>query len=359
MKKALQLCALILGSLFSTQESLADASQEISVAGIFDLSAGAGSVWGQTERNSFLLAIADFEAKYKDIKVKVTLEDSHYSNTDSVKAIQKLISVDKIKLFVGPTWEVFSAIIPVCEIRKAICFAPSHNSVEFDNNMLKYSFSAWFDEREYALAHANKLNSDNYKHTVLLTGTSAYYEALYVSMDSALKSKPVFSAKVLSDEKDFRSLITKIPSNVDSLAIFLLGDGAAQSFFKQWAEIRKDRPDVFTDDAVAYFDPPLNLKSLGFKVFYSAPELKSDLLEDYSRRYKERFGQEPASPSGPVAYDETMILLNCARDSLPDTEKVRNCVAKTENYRGVSGLISFGGKQTSTGRKMTVYKLEK
>lgn len=336
-------------------ESAASASpKEISIAGIFD-SSGAGAAWGASEANSFKLAIEDFEKSNPNIKVRAVIEDSAYSNNEAVKAIQKIISVDKIRFIIGPTWEVFSSIIPVCEIRSAVCLAPSHNSAEFENKTIRYSFSAWFDERGYAWAHLKGLNGA-YRRTAVITGSSPYYETIHEELLRGLKERPTFDLKVLPTDMDFRSIIAKMPRDIDSLAVFLVGSGAAQNFFKQWAEIRQDRPAVFTDDAPLYFNPPLDLKKMGFRVFYASPEIASAKLEQYSAGYRRRFGKSPESPSGPIAYDETMLLLGCLKYHDKPAE-VRDCVANTKNYSGVSGDITFSGSQSVRDRYMTSREL--
>ena len=353
-------CGLVVfcAALLAVGEAPAGA-ESIVIGGIFDLSSGAGSVWGHAEQNGFSLAIADFEAENPGWTVGRRVEDSAYSNMRAVSALQKLAAVDGVRLLVGPTWEVFAAIMPVCEARHIVCIAPSYNSKAFDDVKLRYSFTAWFDEREYSRVHAEDVVRRGYRRLAVFGGISPYYDSLVEAFLAHPGVKPFAVERVPEGVRDFRSLIAKLPAGIDALAVFLLADGTAQSFFKQWAELRPDRPDILTDDAVLYFDPPFDLPGAGFHVSYSVPDLNSDRLAPFEKRYAERFGQPPGAPSAAVAYDSTRILLQCARENSSAPERVRDCVAAVSGYAGVSGTLTFGGSRGVKERKMVVMELQK
>lgn len=334
---------------------LAQAQNNLAIGGIFDLS-GSGSIWGKAERDGFFLAIEDFE-NTKNVKVRHAIEDSAYSNTTSVTALQKLTSVDDYKFIIGPTWEPFAAVIPVCESKKVICIAPSCNTAAFEDPKLHYSFTVWFDDRDYAAIHAQMINDSKLKRVALVGAISPYYDELVDILLKELNEKPVFVERVQPEEKHFRSIIAKIPEGLDGLVVFLLGDGSAQAFYKQWAELRKDRPHIFTDDAVKYLTPPLDLSKLKFKISYSAPDFSSAQLDEFNAQYKKKYGEVPQAPSASAAYDATKILLGCALQKRSQPEQVRDCISNTVNYHGKSGVLSFSGARGVKERKMKVYEL--
>ena len=196
-------CAL-LGVLFyltRTPFGCAQAPKRgIRIGGIFDLSSGPGAQWGITERNAFLLAIRNFRRHNPGLTVDFEVEDSAYSNQLSVSALQKLASLDGLKYIVGPTWEPFIAVAPVCESRRIICLAPSCNNQYFDRAELKYVFTLWFDEREYSGVHADFINRHGYKKIALVSGISPYYDALTDAFLRRVKVKPAYLQRVVSTE---------------------------------------------------------------------------------------------------------------------------------------------------------------
>ena len=130
------------------------------------------------------------------------------------------------------------------------------------------------------------------------------------------------------DERDLRSLINKTPRDVDAVIMLLDNAGQIQAFLKQWSELRKDRPEIFTDDLIVYLDPPEDIGRYGFTFHYATPKFEEDRLNEFRERYKKAYHEEPQGASASVAYDVTALLLECvARDG--SSETVRNCVADT------------------------------
>ncbi len=323
-------------------------SEPLKIGGMFDLSSKAGAQWGTSERDGFILAIEEFRKKHPDREVSYLIEDTAYSNARSISALHKLTSIDGVNLIVGPTWEVTSATMPICERKKIVCLTPSYNDAVFDDTSIHYTFSNWFDNREYSKVHADLINKSGYKKIAVVGTTSAYYDTLIDVLLTQTRVKPVFFERTHPEDKDFRAIIPKIPRDIDALVVFMLADGGAQNFYRQWTELREDRPPMFTDDNILYIDPPIDWEKSRLKIFYSVPDFKED--ESFIHKFEKRFGKKPGSPSASTSYDATNILLNCA---MP-IKKTRDCVANTSDYKGASGTISFAGRQLSSNRKMKI-----
>lgn len=330
--------------------------QQAVIGGIFDLSSGAGGSWGRAERNGVALAIEQHLQSGGAPSIKLVIEDSAYDNARAVRALQKLIEVDKARYIIGPTWEVFTAAIPICERTATVCIAPSSNNSAFDAP-LKYAFTLWFDERDYAKAHLQFLEQQRGKRAAVITGISPYYELLAETLIQGMRQPPVSVERLPSDQRDYRSVILRIPKQLDLLLVFMLGDGAAQSFFRQWSELRRDRPLVLTDDALLYFDPQLDLAALGFSVRYSLPVFDAAAARNFNAEYAARFGSAPEAPSAAVAYDAARILLQCLRQSTQQ-DSVRTCISTTKGFDGASGVISIENQRAAQPGRVVVRMLE-
>lgn len=330
--------------------------QELRVGGIFDLTGG-GALWGKTERNSFLLACKDFESRNPGIEVTPVLEDSMFSTKQTVTALHKLISIDKLTAVVGATWETTVPMMPICESKKVVCLSPSYHGKEYYQRPWRYSFTAWFDDREYSRTLARQMNASGYEKVAIFAALTPYYDSLIESFIPLSEGAIVTNQRMVLEERDFRSVITKVPREVDAVLMLLDNAGQIQAFLKQWSELRKDRPPVFSDDLILYLDPPDNIHRFGFDFFYSYPVFDQKIADEFIAKYTKEYGTSPEGSSGSVTYDETMILLRCMKQS-STSDETRDCVASTNGYQGYSGVLSFNGKQTVTGRELAVRKLQ-
>ncbi len=333
-------------------------AREIKLGGIFDVSSAAGSVWGKAEQNGFKLAVADFEKANPEIKIKYSLEDSAYVNSVGVTALHKLISNDGFKYIVGPTWETFVATSPICEQKKIICLAPSNNGSIFHtpNRPLNYSFTAFFDERGYTKVLAERMKQAGVKRVAAYTAITDYFDVLNQSFLDNFEHKPAVLEHVGSDARDFRSMITKAPQDIDALLLLLDGNGQSLAFLKTWTQLRKDRPTIYSHDGIMYETEWEQIKKMGFKLLISEPELEAEADRRWISKYQAAYQVAPEAPSASIAYDLTTLLLQCLANQAgaDDTAAVRDCLRGTENYQGFSGLLSFKGGQTVESRSFKI-----
>ena len=78
-------------------------SPTLRIGGVFHQS-GDASAWGIAETNAALLAIEDWQKEHPDQKIKFVVEDGATDFTKTTLALQKLTTVDKVQVVVGPTW---------------------------------------------------------------------------------------------------------------------------------------------------------------------------------------------------------------------------------------------------------------
>lgn len=354
-----RLLTLALSLLFTLCEDLAaqqDSTRELRVAGLFDLTGG-GAIWGKSERNAFLLACRDFQHRHSNLKVSPIVEDTMFSSRQTVTALQKLSSVDKISFMVGATWETTVAMMPLCEAKKIICLSPSYHGKEYYARPWRYNFTAWFDDREYAGALVRQINERGYKKIAIFAAITPYYDSLIEHLSPRYTGTIATTERMILDERDFRSMIAKVPKDIDAIVMLLDNAGQIQAFLKQWSELRRERPNIYTDDLISYLDPPEDIARYGFSFFYSYPIFEEGPLRAFKEQYQAAYGELPQGSSAVVAYDETTLLLSCMAKSA-HVEDVRECIASTRDFRGLSGTFSFDGKQTATGRTIGITRFD-
>jgi branched-chain amino acid transport system substrate-binding protein len=329
--------------------------QEIRIGGLFDLTGG-GAIWGKSEKNAFLLACNDFEATHPSYRVTPLIEDTLFSNRHTVTSLQKLISIDKVSYIIGATWESTVPMMPICEQKQVICVSPSYHGKEYYTRPWRYNFSAWFDDRGYSTTIASNMRAKGMKRVTIFAALTPYYDSLVEDLLARLSGSVISTERVTLEERDFKSILMRVKPDVDGVVMLLDNAGQIQAFLKQWSELRSDRPPVYSDDLIAYLDPPEDLKRYGFPYFYTHPVLEGPQYSEFVRRYGSTFGEPPLGSSAAVAYDETLLLLGCAsRHSLATA--ARDCLSATTAYQGVSGAISFNGGQTVRDRNMRISPL--
>lgn len=331
------------------------APREIRVGGLFDLTGG-GAIWGKSEKNAFVLACNDFEASNPGFRVLPIIEDTLFSNRHAVTSLQKLISIDKVPYIIGATWENTVPMMPICEQKKVICVSPSYHGKEYYARPWRYNFTAWFDDRGYSSTLAEAIRAQGIKRVAVFAALTPYYDSLVEDLRIQLSTSIISIERVTLEERDFKSIFMRISHDVDGVVMLLDNAGQIQAFLKQWGQLRSDRPPVFSDDLIAYLDPPDDIKRHGFHYRYAAPVLDGQAYRDFVGRYTSAFHEAPTGSSAAVAYDETMLLLGCAAKH-PEISQARDCVSATSMYAGASGTISFDGGQTVRDRRMRIVEL--
>ncbi len=338
-------------------DARADELKDIKIGGLFDLTGG-GAIWGKAESKAFQLACRDFERENPQLRVSCMIEDTMFSSKNTITALQKLSSIDNIRYVIGATWETTVAMMPICEAKRIICISPSYHGKEYYDRPWRYNFTAWFDDRGYSSALVSQMNERGYKKIAIFAAITPYYDSLVQHFTSNATGTIVATERVILDERDFKSLITKIPRDIDAILMLLDNAGQIQAFLKQWSELRRDRPDVYSDDLIVYLDPPERIEQYGFTYFYSYPILDDNSVNTFTNHYEAAYAEKPEGSSAVVAYDETRILLQCLKKEQNISERVRDCVAATHNYSGFSGTISFDGKQTVTNRSIGIKRYQ-
>ena len=338
-------------------DARAEELKDIKIGGLFDLTGG-GAIWGKAESKAFQLACRDFERENPQLRVTCKIEDTMFSSKNTITALQKLSSIDNIRYVIGATWETTVPMMPICEAKRIICISPSYHGKEYYDRPWRYNFTAWFDDRGYSSALVSQMNERGYKKIAIFAAITPYYDSLVQHFTSKATGTIVTTERVILDERDFKSLITKVPRDVDAILMLLDNAGQIQAFLKQWSELRRDRPDVYSDDLIVYLDPPERIQQYGFTYFYSYPILDENSVNTFTSHYEAAYTEKPEGSSAAVAYDETRILLQCIKRERNISEGVRDCVAATHNYSGFSGTISFDGKQTVTNRSIGIKRYQ-
>jgi branched-chain amino acid transport system substrate-binding protein len=317
------------------------------------------SLDGTHETHGVKFGVEDVNAK-GGVKVggeKYTLETIVYDDQgipkESIAAMEKLVSRDKVKMVVGAyTSSSTFAIMPIAEKEKVILC--SGNSAA---EKLTEVGNKWFFRGGPTSANAvgsmtkyvKKLGFKSLAHVAINDDWGRNTAAINKEHQEKVGVKVVTQEFYEHGTSDFYSILTKI-KGLKPEAIFLITETKACSILiRQAREVCPEIPLLESGGS----DPYLLLKlspqaAEGMYVANRGPELDNPKIAPLVTRYRDKYKGDPMSYvwSG---YDVLMMFVQALEraGTVTDTEKIREAMTKT-NYQGLMGHYFFNEKNNNS-----------
>lgn len=353
MKKLVTTFHLISLLLVSSLIAVADDSSTYDVHAAYALT-GFASTFGSAELNGTTLAIDDFNrTSYIDgKKVKLIVDDTQSANVHTLSAVRKLMSVNKAKIILGPTWlDSFQSALPIADREKILLFTPSAAVAVIKKSDSQYPliFSTGFNlelELELLLKH---VKNEQKKRIILAFDQDPFFQTVRAIIQKGASS---ISLEIVSDESfdlnaaDFRSLLVKTKKlNIDGAILGFGDEKNLLTFLKQRKEINPTLPLFGTDYLDGYVSQDQWIHLFDNVHFISARVRDKDFAVQYEKRFK-----TPPVLSASAAYDATAIVLQALKANKRDPADVRDYLLSNEFNTTTFGKVrfnSFGGVQSS------------
>ncbi|HPE92683.1 MAG TPA: ABC transporter substrate-binding protein [Sphaerochaeta sp.] len=309
--------------------------------------------YGVLSNNSAMLAVEQFNAKGGfggKLPVVLVTEDSEGRVEKGLSSIEKLSSSDKIVGLIGPVLTGTSfAVGERVQNEGIVMISPSATHADI-TNIGDYVFrTVVSDGLQGEVAGHYFFDKLGYRTIGVLYAKNDYSQGLYEGMSTAFKAAggQVTIAEAFNvGDKDFKTQLTRIRS-ANPQAIYIPNYTAEMAqILEQASQLGMkipflscdgfSNPDIYKlagefTDGVIYVGPAKVKESPAFNTFVS--------------QYTAKYGVGPDS-FATNAYDGTNILL-AAMDKVYkasgkfDRKAVRDAVAATKDYPGVSGTINF------------------
>lgn len=94
---------------------------------------------------------------------------------------------------------------------------------------------------------------------------------------------------------------------------------------------------------------------------YNGQEKRPE-VQDFLSKWKEKYPSNPvpATTMGALAYDAAMLMCDALkRAKTPDSQGLRDAIADTENFKGVTGTITLKGNNGNPPKRAIVVELTK
>jgi branched-chain amino acid transport system substrate-binding protein len=186
-----------------------------------------------------------------------------------------------------------------------------------------------------------------------------------VTKDRFVKAAARYKLKVTSEqpffegEKDYNATLTKLrQSNPEGIYIAAMYNEASlicRQIKKMGWNVKMLAPSsVFSDNMLQLGGEAV--KGLATNTFFALNDT-TPLVQNFITEFRKRAGRDPNLHAA-CAYDSMMILANAIKKAGFDRKAIRNALAKTKNFKSVTGSLTFTANR-DINRKYKIMVVEK
>jgi branched-chain amino acid transport system substrate-binding protein len=328
---------------------------------------GPQATFGQSTHNGIMMAADEINAAggINGRKIKVLTEDDQSKQEEAANAVTKLISQNNVLAVLGEVASSSSiAAAPICQSNKVPMITPSSTN-DTVTQKGDYIFRVCFTDSYQGSALGNyAAKGGGFKRAALLTdvksdystGLGAQFEKTFTANGGQIVAKQSYA----NGDSDFRSQLTAVKAaNPD--VIFVPG------YYTDIGQIAIQRTDLGMGVPMLGGDgwESPKLIEIGGKAlegsmysnhyFFGDP---SATVSQFVQKYKERYGQTPDSLAA-LGYDAMKVLADAMKRAKKlDGPSLRDAIAATKNFGGVTGTITIGPQRDAIGKKLVIEEIK-
>jgi len=347
--------ALVAAAVFFTgcskPSSGTAAGGDVIKVGEFASLTGSEATFGQSSHKGTALAIDDLNAAGGVLgkKIQLLTEDDQSQAGQPATVVRKLISSDGVVAILG---EVASSksleAAPICEENKIPMISPSSTNPKVTETG-DYIFRVCFIDPFQGTVMANFARKTlKLQNVAVLTdvksdyslGLAKFFKQSFIADGGKIVTEQNYSG----GDKDFNAQLTSIKAaNPDG--IFVPGYYTEVGLIVLQARQQGITVPVFGGDGWESSSlVPIGGKAMEgcyFSTHYS-PQDTSPAVQNFVKEYRAKFDNETPDAMAALGYDSAMILADAMkRAGAADEAKVRDALAATKDFAGVTGKITI------------------
>jgi branched-chain amino acid transport system substrate-binding protein len=335
----------------------ADAAKEVKIGVNYELT-GANASYGEASTDGIMMAFDEINAAggINGMKINPIKVDNKSDTAESTTLATRLMTQEGVVACLGPaTSGCYMATIPVAmgnkiPIISASATADEGVTVDSKGKVNEYVFRLCFNDSFQGVTMANfAANNLSAKKAIIIQDKSSDYATglakNFIKTFNAAGGEIVAQEAYIAKDKDFNAILTKIKGQEYDV-IFLPGYyQEAGLVIKQARDLGITAPVLGADG----FDSPVLLELAGeaalndvyFSNHYSSLDKDPNVL-NFITAFKEKYGKEPNAFNA-LGYDLGKYIADAIkRADSNDPEAIKNALATTENFVGVTGSFSMG-----------------
>ena len=319
---------------------------------------GKDASFGTATRKGILLAVEEINSRGGVLgrKLEYLVEDIQSKQGESATAVKKLISRDGVVAVIGANASANSLeAAPICQKAKIPMMAISSTNpkvTEIGDYIFRICFIDPFQGAVLAKFAATSLHA---KRVALLTSINSPYSVglsnVFRERFTAHGGEIVAEQKFAEGDKDFRAQLTAIRAVHPDVI-------AATGFYTEAALICLQARSLELNIPIIGGDgwEAAQLTELGGKAVegtyystYFSAQNQAPEVRDFVKRYHNRWDGETAEGVSALGYD-AMYLIAAALEKCGTTDgpKLRDAIASTKDFPGVTGRTTIDEKRNSS-----------
>lgn len=342
----LAVASILALSLLSPEALLAEDTIKI---GVYLPMTGQVASYGEMEWAGIQIAAA-MKPEVLGKKVVLILEDTKSDKIEAANAVTLLIEKEKVAAIIG---EAISgntmAGNPISEAAKIPSVSPTATN-PLVNQGKKYSFRACFIDPVQGEVAARFARNNLKANTaaVIIDNGQDYCVGLgnyFTKEFEKLGGKIVSKTFIQTGDQDFSAQLSAVQSSKPDIIY-------APNYYTEDALMAKQARDlginlpILTGDG-AQVDALLQIggkavEDMYFTGHFHKEAASTDLAKEYIKRYEEKYKKD-ADAFAALGADGYFLLLDAmTRAGSTDGQKIRDALAATKDFPGVSGIITMG-----------------
>jgi branched-chain amino acid transport system substrate-binding protein len=319
---------------------------------------GSEATFGQQSHNGTELAVEEINAAGGVLGKKIDLltEDDQSQAGQPATAVRKLISSDGVVAILG---EVASSrsleAAPICQENKIPMISPASTNPRVTQTGDYIFRTCFMDSFQGSTVLANFAQKTLKLKTVAVLkdvksdyslGLAKYFEDGFTAQGGKIVTEQNYSG----GDKDFNAQLTAIKAlNPDG--IFVPGYYTEVGLIALQARQLGINQPLFGGDGWMSFNlVPIGGAALEGDYFstHFTPDQDSPVVQDFVKKYQQKYNGLPDCMAA-LGYDSAMILADAIkRAGTTDPAKIRDAIAATRNYPGVTGNISIDADRNAS-----------
>lgn len=317
---------------------------------------GTTATFGKSSDNGTQMAIAEINKAGGVLgkQVSVKLEDDGGLPEQAATAVKKLITQDNVLAVLGEVASSRSlAAAPICQKAGVPMISPSSTNPKV-TEVGDYIFRTCFiDPFQGTVCARFARTEQKAKSAAILTdvkndysvGLTKFFKDEFTKSGGSIVAEESYS----EGDNDFRAQLTSIKGKNPDV-IFIPGYYTEVGNIAKQARSLGMKQTLIGGDG---WDSP-KLYEIGgaavqgsyFSTHYS-PQSKDPRVQKFVANYKQKFQETPDALAA-VAYDAAYIMCDAIkRAGSTDRDKIRDAIAKTKNFPGVTGSITIDAQRNA------------
>ena len=328
---------------------------------------GTEATFGQSTHNGIMMAADEINAAggVNGRKIKVITEDDQSKAEEAANAVQKLISQNQVVAVLGEVASSSSiAAAPICQSSKVPMITPSSTNPEVTKKG-DYIFRMCFTDDYQGHSLADYVGQTlGVKSAAILTDVKSDYSQglghFFEERFTQLGGKVVGRASYAKGDSDFRAQLTSVKGS-NPQVLFVPG------YYTDIGQIANQAKDLGMTQPLVGGDgwESPKLIEIGGKAlegcYYSNHYFYADTapaVRNFVEKYKQRYGVTPDALAA-LGYDTMRVLADAMKRAggKLDGTSLRDAIAATKDFSGVTGTITLGPDRNPIGKKLVIEEI--